>query len=437
MDIAVASDTTAIISGLTLTGGYTISGGAVYTFDTTTRTDYHVDHRNHTGYAQVLEEMQGDTVVKSYTIGHDVFLEAVAANQVRHLLKDGHGSTRMLVDAFGNVLSNNGEPQVYAYDAYGQPLGFTPSLALTTHLDDGERTDQFTGLQYLRARYYNPATGTFNRLDPFAGNFSDPQSLHKYLYCHADPVNGWDPTGLTVAGAAGQVTAIGLAMNVASLMLSAVTAAFDPTGANLAFLAFDLGTLWNPAAGWTKAFSGAAKAGSWANKVRQWTIGPARWANRLRQAIQAANRSETLGRLWMHTQRFKVILHDSMLKEIGEQIWKNVPRHVDWIGEVYETGKHVFVEAKPMLALAKSVGKFDGTLQILEETFRRGGQIKRLPGVEKAVITFEKLGSLASPPGVPVFNIIWDDAAETVGRVMKDGVPWIEAGVEVIVQKVI
>ena len=165
------------------------------TFDTTTRTDYHVDHRNPTGYAQVLEEMQGDTVVKSYTIGHDVFLEAVAANEVRHLLKDGHGSTRMLVDALGNVLSNNGEPQVYAYDAYGRPLGFTPSLALTTHLYSGERTDQLTGLQYLRARYYNPATGTFNRLDPFAGNFSDPQSLHKFLYCHADAVNGIDPSG--------------------------------------------------------------------------------------------------------------------------------------------------------------------------------------------------------------------------------------------------
>ena len=142
--------------------------------DTSERTDYHVDHRNPTGYAQVLEEMQGDTVIKSYTIGHDVFLEAVAANEVRHLLKDGHGSTRMLVDALGNVLSNNGEPQIYAYDAYGRPLGFTPSLALTTHLYSGERTDQLTGLQYLRARYYNPATGTFNRLDPFAGNFTDP-----------------------------------------------------------------------------------------------------------------------------------------------------------------------------------------------------------------------------------------------------------------------
>ncbi len=48
---------------------------------------------------------------------------------------------------------------------------------------------------YLRARYYSPATGRFNRSDPFAGNNRDPQSLHKYLYAHCNPVNGTDPTG--------------------------------------------------------------------------------------------------------------------------------------------------------------------------------------------------------------------------------------------------
>jgi hypothetical protein len=48
---------------------------------------------------------------------------------------------------------------------------------------------------YLRQRYYDPATGRFNRLDPFFGNLDDPQSLHKYLYTHADPVNGIDPSG--------------------------------------------------------------------------------------------------------------------------------------------------------------------------------------------------------------------------------------------------
>jgi hypothetical protein len=50
-------------------------------------------------------------------------------------------------------------------------------------------------MQYLRARYYNPASGTFNRLDPFFGNMRDPQSLHKYLYVHGDPIQGIDPTG--------------------------------------------------------------------------------------------------------------------------------------------------------------------------------------------------------------------------------------------------
>ncbi len=53
-------------------------------------------------------------------------------------------------------------------------------------------------MQYLRARYYDPASGTFNRLDPFFGNLQDPQSLHKYLYVHGDPVQGIDPTGLMI-----------------------------------------------------------------------------------------------------------------------------------------------------------------------------------------------------------------------------------------------
>jgi hypothetical protein len=55
-------------------------------------------------------------------------------------------------------------------------------------------------MQYLRARYYNPASGTFNRLDPFAGRMQDPQALHKYLYVHGDPIQGIDPSGLVGMG---------------------------------------------------------------------------------------------------------------------------------------------------------------------------------------------------------------------------------------------
>jgi len=68
-----------------------------------------------------------------------------------------------------------------------------------------------SGQQYLRARFYDPASGTFNRLDPFAGNLADPQSLHKYLYAHGNPVAFGDPSGhfaepLLMAGQSGGTT---------------------------------------------------------------------------------------------------------------------------------------------------------------------------------------------------------------------------------------
>ncbi len=59
----------------------------------------------------------------------------------------------------------------------------------------GEQYDPDLGLYYLRARYYNPATGRFLSRDPEDGKRWDPKSLHKYLYAGGDPVNGWDPTG--------------------------------------------------------------------------------------------------------------------------------------------------------------------------------------------------------------------------------------------------
>lgn len=59
----------------------------------------------------------------------------------------------------------------------------------------GEHFDTDMQHYYNRARWYNPLTGLFNRMDPFAGNNQDPQSLHKYLYCHTNPINATDPTG--------------------------------------------------------------------------------------------------------------------------------------------------------------------------------------------------------------------------------------------------
>ncbi len=105
--------------------------------------------------------------------------------------------------------------QLFAYDACGQAIGFNPADALTEFLYSGEQFDAKIGQQYLRQRYYDPSTGRFNRLDPFFGNLSDPQSFHKYLYTHADPVNGIDPSGMMSVGMACSI-GIGISLSTVS-----------------------------------------------------------------------------------------------------------------------------------------------------------------------------------------------------------------------------
>ena len=47
---------------------------------------------------------------------------------------------------------------------------------------------------------YQPTTGRFDRLDDFAGDFRNPQSLHKYLYAHGDSITNLDPSGEFILG---------------------------------------------------------------------------------------------------------------------------------------------------------------------------------------------------------------------------------------------
>ncbi len=173
---------------------------------TTEITSYLIDAANHTGYQQVLEETVTDgngNLLKKivYSIGHDHISQttfttggpAQGTTAVFHF--DGHGSTRILTDLAGTILTVAGLAQVFQYDAYGNALNFTMSNAATQYLYSGEQFDARVQQQYLRARYYNQATGTFNRLDPFIGDLYSPQTLNKYLYGNADSINGNDPSG--------------------------------------------------------------------------------------------------------------------------------------------------------------------------------------------------------------------------------------------------
>jgi RHS repeat-associated protein len=168
-------------------------------------TTYLVDSYNHTGYAQTLEE-DGPAGLKTYTIGDDILSEAVDSGTAKHLLYDGHGSTRQLVS--GSVGSTTIHDD-FSYDGYGVLLQ-QESVAQndpgkvaqqqTSLLYAGEHFDVDSQNYYLRARWYDSSNGRFNRTDPFSGDTQDPQSLHKYLYCHANPVNGLDPSGMMTLG---------------------------------------------------------------------------------------------------------------------------------------------------------------------------------------------------------------------------------------------
>jgi len=149
------------------------------------------DAMNLTGYSQVMEEFNGTGLARSYVIGDDHISQTVGGT-TSFLAMDGHGSTRLLTD------SNGGITDGFSFDAYGCQLGPKSNVvnpAATSLLYSGETQDFDLDMQYLRARYYDQNTGAFASLDPFGGNNGDPQSLHKYLYCHGDPVNGLDPSG--------------------------------------------------------------------------------------------------------------------------------------------------------------------------------------------------------------------------------------------------
>ncbi len=101
--------------------------------------------------------------------------------------ENGLGSTRLLSDENGEVLES------YQYDAYGNLIG--GEIGDTSHLFAGEQRDSLTGLDYLRARYYDPTLGRFISRDAYQGSLNDPMSQHKYQYAHANPVVNTDPTG--------------------------------------------------------------------------------------------------------------------------------------------------------------------------------------------------------------------------------------------------
>jgi RHS repeat-associated protein len=101
-----------------------------------------------------------------------------------YLHADRIGSIRVVTDPTGAVA------RTASYNPYGTVISETGTAA-TAFGFSGEYTDP-TGLIYLRARFYDPATGAFLTIDPLVAVTKTP-----YAYVEGSPLNRADPTGMS------------------------------------------------------------------------------------------------------------------------------------------------------------------------------------------------------------------------------------------------
>jgi RHS repeat-associated protein len=192
-----------------------------------TTTKYLVDTLNPTHLPQVLDEIVNGAVTRTYAYG----LQRIGENQQisgtwtpSFYGYDGHGNVRFLTNAAGAVTDT------YKYDAFGMLIASTGTTPNSFYYS-GEWLDTSAGLYYLRARFYDPATGRFWARDPVEGRKCCGLSWNPYIYVSDNAVNSVDPTGRAtytkpqpgVGGALGEYVAIIQDISIRVFILSQIT----------------------------------------------------------------------------------------------------------------------------------------------------------------------------------------------------------------------
>ncbi|MER7952101.1 RHS repeat-associated core domain-containing protein [Streptomyces sp. NPDC096079] len=122
-------------------------------------------------------------------------VEQITAAGSQWYFHDQLGSTRALTDAAGAVAGT------YGYTPYGTVSAHTGASSPLQF--SGQYADAETGLTYLRARYYDPATAQFLTVDPEVRS-----TLSAYGYVDNNPLNHADPSGRFFGALLGGVAAV-------------------------------------------------------------------------------------------------------------------------------------------------------------------------------------------------------------------------------------
>ena len=127
----------------------------------------------------------------SYLYGPDGLpIEQIGATASYWFVHDQVGSTVLLLGASGAQAGS------YSYTPYG--LATHTGTATTPLQYTGQYADAESGLVYMRARYYDPATAQFLTVDPLVNVTHTP-----YSYVDDSPLDGADPSGDCLAGGGG------------------------------------------------------------------------------------------------------------------------------------------------------------------------------------------------------------------------------------------
>jgi len=151
--------------------------------------------KSKTDLSVILLELDASdsSIKKAYIYGNSQIISQYDGNPFSankyFYLHDRLGSVRQIIDGEADVVS------LYTYNPFGETIeeygSFDNSFKFT-----GQYYDSEIGQYYLRARQYDPHLSRFTGRDPILGNFGEPLTLHKYLYCNNNPLNNWDPAGL-------------------------------------------------------------------------------------------------------------------------------------------------------------------------------------------------------------------------------------------------
>jgi RHS repeat-associated protein len=162
---------------------------------------------------ELLAEYQATaptTVQKEYGYrGGQLLITAEPGGNVKWVVSDHLGSTRMVVDKSGRLTDDPATTTINEattrldYLPFGEELGagtgartvaYGFSASIRQKFGAKERDDE-TGLDFFEVRYLAGVQGRFTSPDSFGGFISNPQTLNLYAYVQNNPLAYADPTG--------------------------------------------------------------------------------------------------------------------------------------------------------------------------------------------------------------------------------------------------